>query len=903
MFRCMGCMAEIPQNAAQCPHCGYLRGTPPMEAYHLAAETILQGRYIVGRVLGYGGFGVTYIGWDAQLERIVAIKEFLPSTFATRMPGGTSVTVFDGPATEQFGFGLQRFLDEAQRLAQFNGIPGITDIYDTFAQNNTAYIVMQFLNGQDVKAILAAKGPMPYEQAREIILKICDTLAPVHQTGIIHRDLSPDNIYLTRDGEVKLLDFGAARYESGVNSKSLSVILKPGYAPEEQYRSKGEQGSWTDVYALAATFYKMLTGVTPPDSLERAVRDEIKEPSKLGVQMPQSAENALMNALNIRKNDRTQTVRQFKEALVSDGVERVKATPRPGGGSRLPLAGKIAIGIAAVALVAGGIAAATLMGGGEDVVVIGEAAKLADSYGNAVAEGQTLVPNIIGMAEADAAKALEEAGLVLVQGGTLPSSVLAKDVVAAQQPASGAVLDEGAEVTVQVSAGTFWEALDAGLLPQFENVTAPQAVAAFSLLGKTESFRYYDGYDFAYSDTVPAGTVIRYDKPTDGNNERVGVVVSAGQPGSQQVRAPFFYDTFQYMYAAPEVPDGENWPEAWLQVSPNGSDWYDVEQISQGYLGDEDAAAGYAPCNYGSLQDSLLAQYPEFLGQSLQVRISGGGMQSIPFPQTLTLEEVEDTGLQIESMEFVTWEEIEALVEQGVLTQNDQVVQDMQNQLAYVEEDEYAQENLPYSLYSSTPVVARGYFPRGYSVFARQYDYFSSIGNINGNSSTDENGMQTAAFMSYTDVGWRAQNGENYDTEVMLVDWISTYEYDAFAADGTSVTARVTTPLYYTITPSTALAALLGNPPASAGDGTAPGEGAEPEAGYENDMLQKMAEELTIYVSEGTFNDESNFPLIVEFSEMYGVPLEDVLTVLKEAGMPAEQMEKLLAWLAENGYG
>ncbi len=530
MIRCMGCMAEIPQNAAQCPHCGYLRGTPPMEAYHLQAETILQGRYIVGRVLGYGGFGVTYIGWDAQLERIVAIKEFLPSTFATRMPGGTSVTVFDGPATEQFGFGLQRFLDEAHRLAQFNGIPGITDIYDTFSQNATAYIVMQFLNGQDVKAILAAKGPMPYEQAREIILKICDTLAPVHQTGIIHRDLSPDNIYLTREGEVKLLDFGAARYESGVNSKSLSVILKPGYAPEEQYRSKGEQGSWTDVYALAATFYKMLTGVTPPDSLERAVQDELKEPSKMGIVLPQSAENALMNALNIRKNDRTQTLGQFKEALLADGVERVKVKPVRAGAARLPLAGRIAIGLAALALVAGGIALSTLGGEGEDIV-IGEAAKLTDNYGNALADGQALVPSITGLGEAEAAQALEDAGLVLVRGEARPSPSQPKNAVLAQTPEAGAVVDEGGEVTVSLSAGTFWEAYDEGMLPQFEGITAHEAVAAFHEFKTNDSgHNYYAEYSYEHSGSVSAGSVIRYDVPNDdyAENNVIQVIVSAG---------------------------------------------------------------------------------------------------------------------------------------------------------------------------------------------------------------------------------------------------------------------------------------------------------------------------------------------------------------------------------------
>ncbi len=384
MIRCMGCMIEYLDDLSTCPNCGYESGTKPREAYHLSPTTILQGRYIVGRVLGYGGFGVTYIGFDAELERVVAIKEFLPTTFATRTPGDTLLTVYQGQASEQFGEGLKRFVDEAQTLAQFNGIAGIVDIYDTFWENNTAYIIMQFLKGHDVKNILASQGVLDYEMAREIILSICDTLAKVHAKNIIHRDISPDNIYLTDDGEIKLLDFGAARYESAVNSKSLSVILKSGYAPEEQYRSKGEQGTWTDVYALAATFYKMLTGQTPPDSMERAINDEIMEPTKLGVQIPQSVENAILNALNVRRTDRTQTVAEFKEALLSDGVQHIKAKPRKEV-TAIPLPTKIILAVSSVFLLALGIFAAT-GGFSEDAqpITIG-GTMLEDNFGEAEA--------------------------------------------------------------------------------------------------------------------------------------------------------------------------------------------------------------------------------------------------------------------------------------------------------------------------------------------------------------------------------------------------------------------------------------------------------------------------------------------------------------------------------------
>ncbi len=344
MFRCMGCMNEYEESMKNiCPHCGYDRNTKVIESYHLPPETILHGRYIVGKVLGFGGFGVTYIGFDAELERVVAIKEYLPSAFATRLPGDTHISVYQGDATAQYGAGLTRFVEEAQTLAQFNGIQGVVDIYDSFASNNSAYIIMQFIKGKDVKRILQEEGTLPYERAREIVLSICDTLAPIHTKNIIHRDISPDNIYITDEGEIKLLDFGAARYESSVNSKSLSVILKSGFAPEEQYRSKGEQGSWTDVYALAATFYKMITGRTPQDSMERAVHDELLEPSQLGAELPPSSENAILNALGVRKQDRTQTVVEFKEALLSDGVERIVVKPVNIEKAGIPMGAKIAI--------------------------------------------------------------------------------------------------------------------------------------------------------------------------------------------------------------------------------------------------------------------------------------------------------------------------------------------------------------------------------------------------------------------------------------------------------------------------------------------------------------------------------------------------------------------------------
>ena len=250
MARCMGCMAQMPDEEQVCRHCGYRKGTDVKEAYYLLPGTVLGKKYIVGKVLGYGGFGVTYIGWDNVLRRKVAVKEYLPSDFATRSYGQRQLTVFSGEATEQFQAGLGSFIYEAKRLARFNAVPEIVDIYDCFEENGSGYIVMELLDGATVKEILKKKRRLSIPQAKRIVLSVLRGLAVVHKEGIIHRDIAPDNIFITRNGNVRILDFGAARYATAAQSKSLSVILKPGFAPEEQYRSHGTQGPWTDIYAL-----------------------------------------------------------------------------------------------------------------------------------------------------------------------------------------------------------------------------------------------------------------------------------------------------------------------------------------------------------------------------------------------------------------------------------------------------------------------------------------------------------------------------------------------------------------------------------------------------------------------------------------------------------------------------
>ncbi len=351
MKLCLGCMEQYIDSVNICPHCGYVEGTPPKEAYHLEPGTVIRKQYLIGKVLGYGGFGITYMGFDSFLNRKVAIKEYLPGEFSTRMLGQTHLTVYGNESAEQFSLGLKSFVDEAKRLAKFNYIDGVVDIYDSFMENNTGYIIMEFLDGKTSKELLKERGgKIPYEEAYDIILPIVRTLKEVHKVGIVHRDISPDNIFITKDGKIKLLDFGASRYATSLHSKSLSVILKPGYAPEEQYRSRGNQGPWSDIYAVGATFYKMLTGITPEESMERAMHDTLVEPSKLGIALPKSSENAILNALNVKIEERTQSAEQFESELTSDSAARIKATKTVVETGRFPL--WLKIGIPSFALVA-----------------------------------------------------------------------------------------------------------------------------------------------------------------------------------------------------------------------------------------------------------------------------------------------------------------------------------------------------------------------------------------------------------------------------------------------------------------------------------------------------------------------------------------------------------------------
>ncbi|MCZ2149803.1 MAG: protein kinase [Bryobacterales bacterium] len=313
---CMGCMANRGQRE-ECPRCRYKEGTPAATPMHLLPRTELHGQYLIGRVLGHGGFGITYIGWDKHLQRKLAVKEYFPNDVAMRSGSSREVTAFSTRLRKDFDYGLERYIEEARMVARFAHHPNILSVLNFFRENGTAYIVMEYLEGRTLEAHLdRIGGKIRVEEALGIAVPLMDALSEVHAAGILHRDVSPDNIHLGPNRQVKLLDFGAARMALGERSQNLSVILKEGYAPTEQYRSKGPQGPWTDVYALAATLYRAMTGVMPPGVLDRMTGEELKAPRSLGVEMSEQQEAALLKAMAFEPAARFETMEQFRNALV-----------------------------------------------------------------------------------------------------------------------------------------------------------------------------------------------------------------------------------------------------------------------------------------------------------------------------------------------------------------------------------------------------------------------------------------------------------------------------------------------------------------------------------------------------------------------------------------------------------
>ena len=309
---CPYCMTPVAGDQP-CPSCGLTFGTYTPLPHHLPPGTVLMERYLVGRVLGEGGFGITYIGCDLRLELKVAIKEYFPTNWVSRHAEvSLAVNSYSG-STGSYEKGKNRFIYEARTMAKMDKQPEIVSVRDFFEANGTAYIVMEYVDGTTFKELVAQRGGrIPAGELLHMIEPLFSALEAMHEAGLIHRDISPDNLMLER-GTVRLLDFGCAR-ESTQGDETMTITLKHGFAPIEQYQHKG-QGPWTDVYGLSATIYYCLTGRTPPQALDRLLDDELILPRSLGVDLTEQQERALLRGMGIKQHQRFRSVREFHAAL------------------------------------------------------------------------------------------------------------------------------------------------------------------------------------------------------------------------------------------------------------------------------------------------------------------------------------------------------------------------------------------------------------------------------------------------------------------------------------------------------------------------------------------------------------------------------------------------------------
>lgn len=307
--KCPNCMQALGQGEDVCPYCGFDVSGYEEKPNCLRPFTVLQGKYMIGRVIGMGGFGITYIGWDLNLQTYIAIKEYFPESFAFRDSMTTTTVTTNENRQEIYDKGLKRYVEEARNLSKFYQLQGIVSVKDFFYENGTGYIVMEYINGVNLKEYLNGMGGKLDEATVLTLMKpVLESLYEIHKNGLVHRDISPDNIMVDNEGKIKLIDFGSVRGQSAETDKTYTVILKHGYAPPEQYYAKGKQGPWTDIYSLCATMYKMLTGQVPPNGVERMEEDTYRDPSTYQVAVSPRTEAVLRKGLAVKAQDRYQNI-------------------------------------------------------------------------------------------------------------------------------------------------------------------------------------------------------------------------------------------------------------------------------------------------------------------------------------------------------------------------------------------------------------------------------------------------------------------------------------------------------------------------------------------------------------------------------------------------------------------
>ncbi len=349
MKLCPNCFSSGTMRKGACVVCGFSQHTQ-REERALPAGVILHRRYVLGRVLGVGGFGITYVAYDQKEHGRLAVKEYFPAEWAMRASQGNQIIPNSRSQKDVYRRGKEVFINEAEVLRKLRKVPSIVDVRDLFQENGTAYMVMELLEGSTLSGYMKAQQirMMPWEQADRIIRDAGMALEQVHAMKLLHRDIGPDNIMMDKDGTVHLIDFGATRIYAMDSQKSMSVLLKPGFTPIEQYSRKGEQGPWTDVYALAATYYYLVTGKKPPEAPDRISGVQLMSLSQCVPGIPEDISRAVEHALCFKWQQRTRDVKGFLKEMgllqipVSDMVVRGRWRRYPFGDDRVLTIGRMA---------------------------------------------------------------------------------------------------------------------------------------------------------------------------------------------------------------------------------------------------------------------------------------------------------------------------------------------------------------------------------------------------------------------------------------------------------------------------------------------------------------------------------------------------------------------------------
>ena len=312
-FSCMNPLSEPNQRCTRCGHDNRIRTNGP----GYLPECILRGQYIVGKALGRGGFGITYIGYDLLLERKVAIKEYYPADISRRNPETNEIGPFDEQSRQPFYDGIQRAKREASIAARMEGTPNIVRTYNVIETNGSVYIIMEYVDGMTLaQYVRANNGKLPWMRVWPMVKPILSALHTVHLQGIVHKDVSPDNLMVRRsDDSMVLLDFGAAHVAT-TGKTEHSVNIRPGFAPLEAYSTVGQQDARTDEYAMMATIYYALTGRQPENPLNIITGvEKLTPPSRLGADIPDEAEKVLMRGMSIRIEERYSSMQEAINAF------------------------------------------------------------------------------------------------------------------------------------------------------------------------------------------------------------------------------------------------------------------------------------------------------------------------------------------------------------------------------------------------------------------------------------------------------------------------------------------------------------------------------------------------------------------------------------------------------------